>query len=214
MNNNRTQRNFDDIYENTPLDEIPWNHEEPPELMVELVESSRVKPCRTLDVGCGAGNYAVYLASRGFDVTGIDISPAAIKIAKRNAKRKNVSCAFLVADVVENFPRFESPFGFVYDWGLLHHIMYDKRPGYIGSIHDCLSNDAVYMSLCFNDADTYFEGEGKIRDTIHNTQVYLSSEAELRQLWEPHFEIMEFQVFRSENQPISHVFNFALLHGK
>lgn len=37
---------------------------------------------RILDIGCGAGRHSLYLQSRGFDVTGIDISPGAIKVCK------------------------------------------------------------------------------------------------------------------------------------
>jgi len=63
------------IYSETPPTEIPWNIESPPNALVELVESRQVQPCKTIDMGCGAGNYAVYLAALGFDVTGVDISP-------------------------------------------------------------------------------------------------------------------------------------------
>ena len=64
-----------------------------------------MKPCKTIDLGCGTGNYAIYLVSIGFDVTGIDISQTAIKIAKENAKKKRVKCDFLVTDVLGNFGR-------------------------------------------------------------------------------------------------------------
>ena len=62
---------MDEIYRNVPLEEIPWNIETAPDALVELVESGRVKPCKTIDLGCGTGNYAIYLASMGFDVTGM-----------------------------------------------------------------------------------------------------------------------------------------------
>ena len=82
---------------------MPWNFEFPPKFLVELVDSVKVKPCKTIDLGCGIGNYAIYLASRGFDVTGIDFSPTAIKIAKENAKKKGVKCNFVVANVLDDF---------------------------------------------------------------------------------------------------------------
>jgi 2-polyprenyl-3-methyl-5-hydroxy-6-metoxy-1,4-benzoquinol methylase len=48
----------------------------------------------------GTGNYAIYLVSRGFDVTGIDIYPTIIKIAKEKAKKKGIRFKFFLADVL------------------------------------------------------------------------------------------------------------------
>ncbi len=55
---------IDRIYQNVPLDTIPWNSETPPDALVESVGSKKVRPCRTVDLGCGAGNYAIYLAGK------------------------------------------------------------------------------------------------------------------------------------------------------
>ena len=93
------------IYSNAPLEKIPWNIQNPPNLLVEVVESGKVNPCRAVDVGCGAGNYALWLASRGFQVTGIDVSEKAIEIARDQAQQRGVDCDFLVGDLVS--PDFE-----------------------------------------------------------------------------------------------------------
>ena len=74
------------IYSEMSPADIPWNMDEPPQQLVDLVESGQVATCRTIDVGCGAGNYAVYLASKGFNVTGVDIALSAIALARENAK--------------------------------------------------------------------------------------------------------------------------------
>ncbi|MRR56282.1 MAG: hypothetical protein EG822_17580 [Deltaproteobacteria bacterium] len=71
------QVDIDKIYRETPLEKIPWNVETPPETLVELVRSGRIKPCKAVDLGCGAGNQVVYLAGMGFGMTGIDSSTAA-----------------------------------------------------------------------------------------------------------------------------------------
>jgi SAM-dependent methyltransferase len=63
-----------------------------------LYRGGKVRPCRTIDLGCGAGNYAIYLPGLGFEVTGVDSSPTAIKIAGENAKKQGVRCRFIVAD--------------------------------------------------------------------------------------------------------------------
>jgi 2-polyprenyl-3-methyl-5-hydroxy-6-metoxy-1,4-benzoquinol methylase len=69
------QIEMDEIYQKMPLERIPWNIETPSAALVALVDSKSVTPCRAIDLGCGTGNYAVYLASRGFDVTGVDSAP-------------------------------------------------------------------------------------------------------------------------------------------
>jgi methylase of polypeptide subunit release factors len=52
----------------------------PPEL-IELVESGQVPPGRALDIGCGTGTNAVFLAQRGFEVVGTDVAWLAIRRA-------------------------------------------------------------------------------------------------------------------------------------
>lgn len=74
---------IDKIYRDTPLERIPWNIETPPTALVELVDGGTVTPCKTIDLGCSAGNHALYLASRGFNVTGVDISPTATNALKK-----------------------------------------------------------------------------------------------------------------------------------
>ena len=90
------QIEMDSIYRNMSLEEIPWNIETLPEALVELVETDKVKPCKTIDLGCGAGNYTIYFASIGFDVAGIDISPSAIKLARENAKKNSFNSHVVV----------------------------------------------------------------------------------------------------------------------
>jgi SAM-dependent methyltransferase len=43
---------------------------------------------RVLDIGCGAGRHALHLQARGLDVTGIDISPLAIRVARHRGLRR------------------------------------------------------------------------------------------------------------------------------
>lgn len=74
------------IYSVVPPANIPWNILDPPELPVKAVETGKIKPCGTADLGCGAGNYGIWLAQQGFEVTGFDISENAIKYAEDIAK--------------------------------------------------------------------------------------------------------------------------------
>ena len=53
---------MDTIYKTIPLAKIPWNKKTPPDALVEIVESGKVKPCKAIDLGCGSGNYAIFFS--------------------------------------------------------------------------------------------------------------------------------------------------------
>ncbi|MDD1745207.1 MAG: class I SAM-dependent methyltransferase [Candidatus Methanoperedens sp.] len=208
------QVEMDRIYKNIPLEEIPWNIATQPDALVELVDSGKVKPCKTIDMGCGAGNYAIYLASRGFDVTGIDISPAAIKIARENAKKKGIKGNFLVADVLGDLDEVRETFDFAYDWELLHHIFPDNRKKYVQNVHKTLNLGGKYLSVCFSEKDPQFGGSGKYRETRLGTLLYFSSADELRELFEPYFNIKELKTIEVTAKFVNHLVNYAFMEMK
>ncbi|MEE9371115.1 MAG: class I SAM-dependent methyltransferase [Sedimentisphaerales bacterium] len=208
------QSRIDDVYKNMSLEEIPWNLETPPQLLVELVDSRKVQPCKAIDLGCGAGNYAIYLASRGFDATGIDYSPTAIKIAKENAERKGAKCNFFVADVITELNKINQTWDFAYDWGLLHHIFPEQRQKYLENVHRILNPKGKYLSVCFSEKDTGFTGSGKYRKTQLGTILYFSSEHELRELFETHFEIIDLRTVQISGKFEPHIFNYFFMERK
>jgi SAM-dependent methyltransferase len=208
------QVEMDSIYKNISLEEIPWNIETPPDALVELVDRGKVKPCKTIDLGCGAGNYAIYLASIGFDVTGIDISPAAIKIAEENAKKKGVKWNFLVADVLGDLDEVKETFDFAYDWELLHHIFPDKRKKYVENVYRIINPGGKYLSVCFSEKDLQFGGSGKYRETPLGTILYFSSDDELRDLFEPYFNIKELKTIEISGKFAPHLANYAFMERK
>ena len=205
---------MDRIYGNTPLEKIPWNFKAPPNALVELVKSGKVKPCKTVDLGCGTGNYAVYLAGLGFDVTGIDISPTAIKIAKENAEKKKVKCTFLVTDVLGNLAELKETFVFAYDWELLHHIFPSQRKKFVENVYRILNPRGKYLSVCFNTKDPWLVDSGKYRKTHLGTVLYFSSEEELGTLFDPYFNIEELKTIRIKGRPAPHLANYAFMERK
>ncbi|MHC4913504.1 MAG: class I SAM-dependent methyltransferase [Planctomycetota bacterium] len=207
----KKQTRFDDIYKDMSLDDIPWNLETPPDLLVELVDTGKVGPCKAIDLGCGAGNYVIYLAARGFDVTGVDFSPTAIKIAKENAKTRGVECSFLIVDAIDGLNKINQTWDFAYGWGLLHHIFPDQRQKYVENVYRILNPKGKYLSLCFSEKDTGFEGSGKYRKTDVGSVIYFSSEDELRKLFETHFQIIDLRTVQISGKFESHIFNYAFM---
>jgi len=208
------QTHPDDIYKNVPLEQIPWNVETPPVLLVELVDSGIIKPCRAIDLGCGLGNYAIYLAGRDFDVTGVDFSPTAIKIASENARKKGVKCSFLVADVVDDLAEISQSWDFAYDWGLLHHIFPRKRQKYLENVHRILNPKGKYLSVSFSEKDTAFAGAGKYRKTNLGTILYFSSKNELKKLFENYFTVIDLRTVEILGKFEPHIFNYVLAEKK
>ena len=180
---------IDEIYRNTPLEKIPWNIETPPEVLTRLVKNGRVRPCRAIDLGCGAGNYAIWLAGLRFDVTGADSSPAAIQIARGNAAEKGVRCTFVILDLLGDLGPINGTFDFAYDYELLHHLMPEERAVYIKNVHRLTRPSATYLSVCFSEEDPQFGGNGKTRKTPVGTILYFSSEDEIRDLVSPYFTV-------------------------
>lgn len=209
-----TKKIMDEVYRNTPLDAIPWNEESPPELLVELIDSGKIKPCSVVDLGCGAGNYVIYLASRGFDATGIDISAAAIEIARKNAERKNVNCRFLVKDVLKELSKIKQKWNFAYDWEVLHHIMPEDRSAYVKNVHGILNPEGRYLSVCFSEKDTSFGSLDKLRKTSIGTILYFSSGEELRELFSPYFNIIEMKTIEVQTKFTPHIFNYVFMSRK
>lgn len=82
-----------------------WS-EEPNVFLVEKVEA--MKPGRALDLGCGEGRNALWLAEKGWAVTAVDFSEVAVERGRHWADRRGLEVDFRVSDVTEFDPEPES----------------------------------------------------------------------------------------------------------
>ncbi len=77
----------------------------------QILPSLRGRDIRVLELGCGNGNLATYLArERSFHVTGVDLSPKSIALARENAKLQGVDVTFIASDILDehlDLPRFD-----------------------------------------------------------------------------------------------------------
>lgn len=107
----------------------PWDIGARSEL-VALVESERIKPGKAIDLGCGAGANAIYLAQQGFEVTGVDYAKAAIEKARGRAEEAGVQVNFLVDDLTD-LRHVSGQFDFLLDYGVLDDLRLHQREPYI-----------------------------------------------------------------------------------
>lgn len=73
-----------------------------------VAEVADLEPGRALDLACGEGQNAIWLASLGWDVTGVDYSHVAIEKAQARAQRDGVDVEFTCLDLLEYEPAPEA----------------------------------------------------------------------------------------------------------
>src|SRR5438094_177897 len=88
--------------------DTPWDTGQPSSELRLVVAEGSISPCRALELGCGTGTNAVWLAQQGFDVTALDVSPLAI--ARAQQRSDAVGVRFLVADVLNPPADLSGPF--------------------------------------------------------------------------------------------------------
>jgi len=100
--------------------ETPWDSDEPEPLLIETVRDWPIPTGRALDIGCGTGSDAIWLATSGFTVTGVDISRVAIERAEAKSVCAGcTSCRWLAVDFLAQ-PVPGRPFDFIFDRGCYH----------------------------------------------------------------------------------------------
>ena len=82
---------------------VNWDPGEYDRHLPRVIREFGIVPGRALDLGCGTGKSAIWLAERGFDATGIDMSPSAIEQARRSARRRGVEARFIVGRFPDDF---------------------------------------------------------------------------------------------------------------
>jgi cyclopropane fatty-acyl-phospholipid synthase-like methyltransferase len=133
----------------------PWGAVPSPDL-VELVESGRLQPCRTVDIGCGTGATSIYLASRGFDVTGVDFAHSAIERARAAAAAADVTATFMVEDITA--PRnIADGYELLVDHGTFDDLTLGNRIGYVTTASRIAAADASFYLWCFEWAPALWE---------------------------------------------------------
>ncbi len=101
--------------------------------LVELVESGHIPPCRAIDLGCGTGQVAVFLAQHGFEVTGVDFASSGIVKARRRAKAAGVRVEFVVDDIIK-LQKVKGTFDFLVDHGTLDVFPRKDRHLYVQNV--------------------------------------------------------------------------------
>lgn len=133
----------------------PWSIGVPQPELATLIEEGKFHG-DVLDVGCGEAAISLALAERGHTTVGLDLSPTAIELARREAEKRGLTnVTFEVADISDfsAFPPGSAVrFGTIVDSTLFHSIPVEAREGYQRSIVRAAAPGASYYALVFDKA--------------------------------------------------------------
>jgi cyclopropane fatty-acyl-phospholipid synthase-like methyltransferase len=147
---------FDVAYEGSP----PWDLGRPQRAIVELADAGQIAGS-VLDVGCGTGEHALFLAERGHDVLGVDTAPRAIEMAQEKARERGLVLDLRVWDALrvhELGRRFDTAI----DVGLFHTLSDADRVVYARSLHAALEPDGRVFVLCWSERNPWGTGPRRV----------------------------------------------------
>lgn len=147
---------FAKAYEGRP----PWDIGKPQPEIVRLAEDGAISGV-VLDVGCGTGENALYLAGRGFEVWGIDFIPGAIEQARDKARQRGLNVHFQVGDALE-LDVLGRVHDTVIDCGLFHTFSDDERPRFVCGLARVVHPGSRAYILCFSDQEPPGQGPRRV----------------------------------------------------
>ena len=128
----------------------PWDSGiSPPELVAAIEGPDALTPGRAIDLGCGTGTNCIYLAQHGWEATGVDFIPRAIRTARRKAAAAGVSPRFLVGDVTRlDSLDLADGYGLVLDMGCFHSLADTGRQAYVEGVTRLAKPGATMLLFC------------------------------------------------------------------
>ncbi|HEY1487026.1 MAG TPA: class I SAM-dependent methyltransferase [Micromonosporaceae bacterium] len=152
-----------DAFYNDRSRPVPFFVAKPDESLASHLDQGRIVPGRALDLGCGPGRNALYLAAQGFEVNAVDLSPAAIAWAEDRARDAGAEIRFRCGDAFAT--EMAGPYDLICDSGCFHHLPPHRRVSYLALVERVLAPGGQLFLTCFtggemggselSDADLY-----------------------------------------------------------
>jgi SAM-dependent methyltransferase len=145
-------------FETAYAGQAPWDIGRPQKAFLDMAD--RIAGS-VLDAGCGTGDTALFLASRGHKVTGIDFLEEPITRARRKATARGLSATFLVMDALalKDLPEL---FDNVIDSGLFHVFSDEDRKRYVEGLATVLKTGGRLFLLCFSEEEPGDQGPRRV----------------------------------------------------
>ncbi|MFI9102252.1 class I SAM-dependent methyltransferase [Streptomyces fildesensis] len=149
---------------------VPFFVARPDESLASYLDRGLITPGRALDLGCGPGRNALHLASLGFEVDAVDLSPAAITWAEDRAREAGADIRFHCADAFAlTDAELNGPYDLIHDSGCFHHLPPHRRISYLALLDRALAPGGHLALTCFA------AGEGGMGSELPDTDFYRES---------------------------------------
>jgi len=139
----------------------PWDTGRPQGEVVRWEETGRIEGS-VLDLGCGTGENAIFLAEHGHRVVGVDASATALSRARAKATQRRSGALFHLADALDLDPLLGGFRSFL-DCGLFHTLEDADRPVYAASVARLAHPGARLFILAFSDREPPGWGPRRVR---------------------------------------------------
>jgi SAM-dependent methyltransferase len=134
----------------------PWEGHPLAQSLRNLVEGNdsngapALPAAAALELGCGTGDTAIYLAKHGWQVTAVDFVPTALEKARAKARVESVNVNFVHADVRQlRQAGINGPLQLIVDNGCLHNMNDDDRDSYVREVSAVAAPDARLLIVAF-----------------------------------------------------------------
>lgn len=179
-------RVYDAAYAGVPN----WDVGRPQRAFVYLADAGLVRG-PVLDVGCGTGELSLFLARRGHDVLGIDLSSLAIRQARQKARWRRIDARFLLWDALDLDGLASAGFAFrtVVDSAMFHVLGERERDRFVAGLGEVVVSDGLYCVLGdarYDDRAVYGITPDEIRERFEGTgrwEVAFAHEATFERRW-------------------------------
>ncbi|MBS0263800.1 MAG: class I SAM-dependent methyltransferase [Planctomycetes bacterium] len=148
------RRSFENLYSGQPR----WEIGRPQQALLNVADQITGS---VLDAGCGSGENALFFASRGQKVTGIDFLAEPINRAKQKAAERGLVVTFQVLDALA-LAELHEVFDSAIDSGLFHVFSDADRRRYVEALAAVLKPGGRLFLLCFSDAEPGVQGPRRV----------------------------------------------------
>ncbi|MCI0549341.1 MAG: methyltransferase domain-containing protein [Anaerolineae bacterium] len=131
----------------------------PPELL-DFIEKHT--PARAIDIGCGTGTNVITLARAGWQVTGVDFAPRAIRLAKQKLESNRTQADLRVGDAT-NLKSVNGPYELALDIGCFHSVQKHGKAKYLKQLIRILAPNGFWLMYGFFKPDPNHAGTGLVQ---------------------------------------------------